>query len=330
MGLDGRPLLTHSLTRAGAFVEIVLLFPGQGSQKPGMGRDVAERFPAARDVFAAVDAALGTPLSRLMFDGPADELTLTHNAQPALLAHGAAVWAATRGAIGAHVVAAAGHSLGEFTAYHAVGSLELASAARLVRTRGELMLRAGEARPGAMAALLGDLSRPIEAICDEASRESGLVVPANYNTPGQLVISGEVAGVERAMELAKAAGVKRAVRLTVSGAFHSPLMEPALPGLRDALSAAALVDARAPVVVNVDARSVTRAGDARELLARQLVSPVRWIDVVQALAAAHPDALYVEMGPGAVLGGLVKKIAPVQVVPCGTAEDIEALLARTA
>src|SRR5215813_5760877 len=212
-------------------MDVVLLFPGQGSQKPGMGKDLAESIPVARDVFAAADAALGSPLSQLCFDGPAEELTLTHNAQPALLTHGAAVWAATRDVIGASVMAAAGHSLGELTAYYAAESMSLADAVRTVRRRGELMYESGVKRPGAMAAILGDTSRPIEEICVDATRDAGLVVPANYNGPGQVVLSGEEAGVERAMALSKDAGAKRAVRLKVSGAFHSPLMESAAAGL---------------------------------------------------------------------------------------------------
>lgn len=308
---------------------LVLLFPGQGSQKPGMAQDLAAAFPAARATLDAIDAALGTPLSTLMFEGPAEELTLTHNAQPALLAHGAAVWAVIREAAAPHVVAAAGHSLGEFTAYHAAGALDAAGAARLVRRRGELMFETGTARPGAMAALLGEPSRPIEEICADATREAGEVVPANYNCPGQLVISGEVAGVERAMELAKAAGVKRAVRLPVSGAFHSPLMQPALAGLEAALDAAALAEPAFPVWANVTAQPVTDAAEARTLLARQLTAPVRWTEQIAAMAAAHPDALYLELGPGSVLAGLVKKIAPqVRTAACGTAADVEQLLAQ--
>src|SRR5262249_12341595 len=159
---------------------IVLLFPGQGSQKPGMGKDLAEAFPAARDVFSQADEALGARISILCFEGPAAELTLTHNAQPALLTHGAAVWAATRDVIGASVMAAAGHSLGELTAYHAAESLNLIDAVRTVRRRGELMYESGVKRPGGMAAILGDTTRAIEEICEEASREAGLVVPANY------------------------------------------------------------------------------------------------------------------------------------------------------
>jgi [acyl-carrier-protein] S-malonyltransferase len=307
-------------------LDIVLLFPGQGSQKPGMGKDVADAFAAARDVFDRADEALGVALSTLCFEGPAEELTLTHNAQPALLAHGAAVWAATRDAIGANVVAAAGHSLGEFTAYHAAESLSVEDAVRVVRRRGELMYESGVKRPGAMAALLGETNRPIDEICAEASRDAGLVVPANYNCPGQLVISGEAGGVERAMALAKEAGAKRAVRLNVSGAFHSPLMETAAEGLADALDRAAFDDPHFAVYANVNAEAVTRADRAKALLLEQLSKPVRWTDEVRAMTDRYPDALYVEMGPGNVLVGLVKKIAPsVKTATCGTAAEVQQL-----
>jgi [acyl-carrier-protein] S-malonyltransferase len=310
-------------------MELVLLFPGQGSQKPGMGKDLADAYPAAREVFDAVDRALRTPLSRLCFDGPADELTLTHNAQPALFAHGAAAWAAVRARVEPRVLAAAGHSLGEFTAYEAAGALSVAAGARLVRRRGELMLQAGTARPGAMAAILGDLSEPVDALCDRASAEAAEVVPANYNSPGQVVVSGEVAGVERVMELAKAAGAKRAVKLNVSGAFHSPLMAPARDGLAAALYEAGLGAPALPVYSNVTALAVLEAEDARDLLLQQLTSPVRWTSVVESLAAAYPSALFVEMGPGNVLTGLVKRIAPsVATATCGTAAEVEALVQR--
>ncbi|HEY0776968.1 MAG TPA: ACP S-malonyltransferase [Gemmatirosa sp.] len=310
---------------------VVLLFPGQGSQTPGMAADVAAAFPAARATLDAVDEALGAPLSRLMADGPGEELTRTDNAQPALLAHGAALWAVLRDVLAARVVAAAGHSLGEFTAYHAADALTLAAAARLVRRRGQLMFAAGEQRPGAMAALLGEPNEPIEAICDVATRDVGIVVPANYNCPGQLVISGEVDGVERAMTLAKAAGVKRAMRLAVSGAFHSPLMQGAQAGLDEALEAAAVGEPAFPVYANVTAQPVRTAADARALLSQQLTTPVRWTETVRALATAYPDALYIELGPGTVLAGLVRKTAPaLRVVSCGTAAQVDTLLAEVA
>ena len=307
-------------------MDVILLFPGQGSQKPGMGKDLVDAFPAARDVFDRADAALGAPLSRLCFDGPAEELTLTHNAQPALLTHGAALWAAMRASIGASVVAAAGHSLGELTAYHAAESMGLEDAVRIVRRRGELMYESGVERPGTMAAILGDTSRPIEEICTEATREAGLVVPANYNCPGQVVISGEDAGVERAMTLCKEAGAKRAIRLKVSGAFHSPLMESAVDGLAEALDSASFDDPHFPVYANVDGQPVLKVERAKRLLLEQLSTPVRWSDEVLALAERYPRALYVEMGPGSVLVGLVKKIAPsLETATCGTAAEVDQL-----
>jgi [acyl-carrier-protein] S-malonyltransferase len=305
---------------------VVLLFPGQGSQAPGMGKDLAERFPVAREVFEAADVAIGAPLSRLCFDGPADELTRTLNAQPALLTHGAAAWAVVRDVLGPRVVAAAGHSLGEFTAYHAADALPLPEAVRLVRRRGELMFEAGVKRPGAMAAILGTLSVPIEQICEEASADAGVAVPANFNCPGQIVISGEAAGVDRAMELAKLAGGK-GKRLNVSGAFHSPLMQSAAIALSEAIDLAHLADPRFPVYANVNARPVKDAALARRLLLEQLTAPVQWSREIEALALLHPDALYVEMGPGSVLKGLVKKIDPsLAVVSCGTGADVDALL----
>jgi [acyl-carrier-protein] S-malonyltransferase len=305
---------------------VVLLFPGQGSQAPGMGKDLAERFSAAREVFLAADAAVGAPLSALCFSGPAEELTLTHNAQPALLTHGAALWAVVRDAIGSSVVAAAGHSLGEFTAYHAADALSLPEAVSLVRRRGELMFEAGQRRPGTMAAVLGSPSVSIEVICRQASEEAGLVVPANFNAPGQVVVSGEVAGVERAMALAKEAGAKP-IPLKVSGAFHSPLMTDAAVGLEKALDLAHFGDPRFPVYANVNAQPVESAALARRLLVEQLTAPVQWARELEHIAVLHPDALYVEMGPGVVLKGLAKKIAPsLKVVSCGTAADVDALL----
>jgi [acyl-carrier-protein] S-malonyltransferase len=291
-----------------------------------MSKDLAEAFPSAAEAWATVDAALGANLSTIAFDGPAEELTLTHNAQPALLTHGAIVWSLLKGALGSRVKAAAGHSLGEFTAFHAAGSLSLTDAAKLVRRRGELMLESGTARPGAMAAILGELQRPIDDICWEAS-SVGTVVPANYNAVEQTVISGEVAGVEKAMELAKAAGAKRAIRLNVSGAFHSPLMEPAATGLEKAIDAAAWSEPSCPVYCNVTASATTSAAAARSLLLKQLTSPVRWVDLIRAMAAAHPGATFVEMGPGNVLTGLLKRLAPDNPAKtCGTVAEVQAML----
>jgi [acyl-carrier-protein] S-malonyltransferase len=313
--------------------DIVLLFPGQGSQKPGMGKDLAAAYPAAARVFEQADDALGESLSNLCFEGPTDTLTLTHNAQPALLAHGAAVWSVARETIGDAVRATAGHSLGEFTAYHAAGAIGLSDAIRLVRRRGELMYESGLARPGTMAAILGDTDRSIDEICAEATAapEGGLVVPANYNSPGQVVISGEVAGVERAMELTKKAGARRAIRLPVSGAFHSPLMQTAWQAFGQTLSHVTFGDPSVPVYANVTAEPVTSATDAKRLLLEQLTAPVRWTQLVERLVRDFPGALFVEMGPGNVLTGLMKKIAPTaDCVACGTPADVDSLLTRTA
>ena len=308
-------------------MDVVLLFPGQGSQKPGMAKDLAEASPQARHVFELVDRTLGVLLSSLAFHGPEEQLTTTQNAQPALLAHGAALWAVTKEPLAPHVRAAAGHSLGEFTAYYAAGSLSLADAAMLVRRRGELMYDCGLKRPGAMAAILGLAEPKVEEACRRASVDGACVVPANYNTPDQLVISGEIAAVERAMELAKELGAKRAVRLKVSGAFHSPLMEVARPGLQQALEKAEFTAPAFPVFCNVSAQPVTQVGEARRLLLEQLTSPVRWTDVVRGLTTAHPGALFVEMGPGSVLTNLTKRIAPgVKTATCGTVPEVEHLL----
>jgi [acyl-carrier-protein] S-malonyltransferase len=296
-----------------------------------MGKDLADSFPIARAVFGEVDAALGADLSRLCFEGPAEELTLTRNAQPALFAHGAAVWALTRDALRPHVRAAAGHSLGEFTAYHAADAISLPGAALLVRRRGELMYETGTSRPGTMAAILGTLSKPIEEICKIASEDAGEVVPANFNTDEQIVISGETSGVERAMELAKEAGAKRAIKLPVSGAFHSPLMQPAVVGLTNAIATSAFTDPVYPVYSNVTAQPSTTAVEAKELLLRQLTSPVRWSTEVRNIATQFPDALFVEMGPGNVLTGLMGRLVKgSRTLACGTAAEVDKLLQMVA
>jgi len=292
-----------------------------------MGKDLADAFPVARGVFGEVDAALGYDLSRLCFEGPAEELTETRNAQPALFAHGAAVWALLKDALHPLVRAAAGHSLGEFTAYHAADAISLPGAARLVRRRGELMFETGTSRPGTMAAILGTTTTPIDEICKSATKEAGkVVVPANYNTDEQTVISGEIAGVERAMELAREAGAKRAIKLPVSGAFHSPLMQPAVVGLTDAIATSAFTDPLFPVFSNVTADASTTSVDAKDLLLRQLTSPVLWSTEIRNIARYFPDALYVEMGPGSVLTGLMGRLVNgARTFACGTATDVEKL-----
>jgi len=301
--------------------------PGQGAQKVGMGKDLAERFPAARDTFAAIDEALGVPLSRLMWEGPEEELVLTHNTQPAILAHSAAVFAVVRERLGA-VAAGAGHSLGEYSAYVAAGSFGAPDAARLVRRRGELMFEAGTRRPGAMSAVLGLDPAGVVAACAEASGADGVAVAANLNSPDQVVISGDPAAVTRAGEACKARGAKRVLPLKVSGAFHSPLMAPAVAGLEAALAGQRFADPAFPIVANASAEPVRTAARAVRLLAEQLTAPVRWIECMQASAALAPDATFIEIGPGSVLSGLLRKIVPgARSLTLGTAAEVEAFLA---
>ncbi|HYC32064.1 MAG TPA: ACP S-malonyltransferase, partial [Gemmatimonadales bacterium] len=271
----------------------VLMCPGQGAQKVGMGRDLAERFPEARAVFQAVDDALGVRLSRTMWEGPEDELTLTHNAQPAILAHSAAVLAVVAPKLGG-LGAAAGHSLGEYSAHVAARTLTVTAAATLVRRRGELMLAAGEARPGAMAAVLGLATAEVESACNEASGGDGVAVAANLNAPDQTVISGDPAAVSRAGEDCRARGAKRVIPLKVSGAFHSPLMTPAVDGLREALAATDFADPQFPVVANASAEEVRTGVDAKRLLADQLTAPVRWVGCMRRAAELAPGARFVE------------------------------------
>ncbi len=300
--------------------------PGQGAQKVGMGKDLAERFPAARDTFLAIDEALGAPLSRIMWEGPEDELTLTHNAQPAILAHSAAV-IAVAGERLAGAGATAGHSLGEYSAHIAAGSLSATDAARLVRRRGELMLMAGRRRPGAMAAVLGLDPATVEAACRDASQDGAVAVAANLNGPDQTVISGDPEAVSRAGDACKARGAKRVVPLKVSGAFHSPLMAPAAEGLAEALNGAAFRDPRCPVVANATAEPVRRAADAVRLLVDQLTAPVRWSDCMRTAAGLAPGATFIEAGPGNVLSGLLKRIVPeARALTLGTADEVERFL----
>jgi [acyl-carrier-protein] S-malonyltransferase len=307
-------------------VVTVVMCPGQGAQKVGMGKDLADRFAAARDTFAAIDEALGVSLSRIMWEGPDEELTRTHNAQPAILAHSAAVLAVAGEALGAPG-ASAGHSLGEYTAHVAAGSLSVTDAARLVRRRGELMHQAGTKRPGTMAAVLGLETAAVEAACREASANGEVAVPANLNAPEQTVISGDPEAVARAGEGCKARGAKRVVPLKVSGAFHSPLMEPAVDGLREALAGAAFRDPRFPVVANATAQPVRKAPEAMRLLVEQLTAPVRWVECMRAAAALAPGATFVEVGPGNVLAGLLKRIVPeAGTVTLGTADEVERFL----
>ena len=294
-----------------------------------MGQDLAERFPAARDTFQAIDAALEMPLSRIMFEGPEQELTATQNAQPAILAHSAAVLAAiARSPKVSRAVAAAGHSLGEYSAYVTTGALTPTEAAKLVRRRGELMHKAGLERKGAMAAVLGLSTADVEAICSAASSGSAVVVPANLNSPDQTVISGDPDAVQKASEACKSKGAKRVMPLKVSGAFHSPLMAPAASALRLALDKAEFGEVAFPVIANATAEIVKDPARARRTLADQLTAPVRWVDCMRRAAElAGDDALFVEIGPGTVLAGLLRRSVPgANVISLGTAAEVQQFL----
>jgi [acyl-carrier-protein] S-malonyltransferase len=311
-------------------VVTVLLFPGQGAQKPGMAKDLAEQFPAAAATLTAIDAALDTPLTSVMWQGTEADLTLTHNAQPAILAHSAAVLSVVRERLGGSVVAAAGHSLGEYSAWVAAGALEAPAAARLVRRRGALMHQAGTARAGAMAAVLGLSADAVETACHEVTDDGlGIVVAANLNAPDQTVISGDPRAVERAGELCKASGAKRVLPLKVSGAFHSPLMAPAVDGLREALRAVPFGRPGFPVFANATAEAVHDPDDALRLLGDQITAPVRWVATIRNIAAQWPEARWLELGPGSVLSGLLRKILPgATCTPLGTAQELDTFLAQ--
>jgi [acyl-carrier-protein] S-malonyltransferase len=289
----------------------VLVFPGQGSQKVGMGGAWAEASPAAARTLAEADEVLGEPLSRLIREGPEDELTLTANTQPAILTVSVAIHRALaeRG-IDLAPVAVAGHSLGEYSALVAAGALDFAEALALVRRRGELMQRAVPAGQGAMAAILGlDRDAVAGVVADAAAAGDGVVTVANDNSPGQVVVAGDAAAVGRAVALATERGARRATLLPVSAPFHSPLMAPAREGMTPYLAAAGIRDAAVPVVVNVDARAVTRGEDLRDALVRQIDSPVRWVESIELAARDFAADTFVEIGPGSVLTGLVRRIA---------------------
>ncbi|MEO7912119.1 MAG: ACP S-malonyltransferase [Roseiflexaceae bacterium] len=297
------------------------VFPGQGAQSIGMGRDLYAASIAAREIFDLADATLGFALTRLCFEGPEEALTATENAQPALLTVSAALLAVIADSIDIPSFVA-GHSLGEYSALVAADALDFTTALRLVRRRGELM---SEAREGGMAAIIGLDEAPLEQICHETSRDDAPVVIANYNSPGQLVISGAGVAVERACALAKERGAKRALPLKVSAAFHSPLMRAAAEGLAVALAEAVIVDARTPVISNVTAEPLTQADAIRRELIAQVTSPVRWIASVRRMAANGVDT-FVEIGPGSVLTGLIKRIvADTQLVNVSDLASAQAL-----
>jgi [acyl-carrier-protein] S-malonyltransferase len=284
----------------------VFLFPGQGSQSVGMGKDLAEQFEIARRRFEEAAHILGFDLARVCFDGPEEELRQTRVTQPALYVHSCILseLLAERGLTPAR---AAGHSLGEYSALYAAAAFGFADGLRLVKARAEAMQQAGQQNPGTMAAVVGLHDQVVRDVCREAE-EVGVVVPANYNSPDQIVISGEVAAVRKAVELAKARGAKLARELPVSGAFHSPLMKPAAESLAEAIVATPVAMPRIPVVSNVTARPHTDAESLRRLLTQQLLCPVRWSESMTELAAG--DVEWFEVGSGNVLAGLLKRTIP--------------------
>jgi [acyl-carrier-protein] S-malonyltransferase len=289
--------------------KIAFLFPGQGSQAVGMGRELAERYPVAAQTFAEADAALGFPLSRLCFEGPEADLRLTENTQPAIMTVSVAA-ARVLAEYGVEPALAAGHSLGEWSAHVIAGTLTFADAVRAVKARGHAMQQAVPPGQGAMAAVLALDAAQVAQACAEAARETGLVVQAaNLNSPGQTVISGAAAAVERASALCKAKGARRAVMLPVSAPFHCALMQPAQKEVARVLSGIAMREPRIPVAANVTGGLVTTAAETRDVLIRQVTGTVRWVDCVQALKITGAD-LFVEVGPGKVLCGLLKQIDP--------------------
>jgi [acyl-carrier-protein] S-malonyltransferase len=306
---------------------VAFIFPGQGSQSPGMGRGLAEKYAAAREVFEEADDALGFALSELCFNGPAEELQLTENTQPAILATSVAALRAAESEGLPRPDFVAGHSLGEYSALVAAGALKLGDAVRVVRKRGRYMQEAVPVGAGAMAAILGADIEAVESACAEARRDGEVCGPANINSPGQIVIAGSAAAVERAIPLLKARGAKRAVPLKVSAPFHCALMLPAQERLAEDLSRVEFKDLSVPLVSNVDARVVRAGEEARESLVRQVSSPVRWRGSVELLAGEGVET-FVEVGPGKVLCGLVRQTAPQ--ARCLNVEDATSLAATLA
>lgn len=308
--------------------KIAFVFPGQGAQTVGMGKDAYDSSPAARAVFERADEALGFKLSDIILNGPDEALKQTANTQPALLTVSTALLELLKDRIKPDYVA--GHSLGEYSALVAAGVMTFEDAVRTVRSRGEFMEAAVPGGQGAMAAVLGAERAALSALCEAVTAEAGAVELANVNCPGQIVVSGTAAGVAAVVERGKEAGAKRVIPLEVSGPFHSSLMKPAAERLEGVLSALPMSDAQVPVIANVTAEPVTAAGDIRSLLAEQVVSPVLWEDTVVKLIALGVDT-FVEIGSGTVLAGLIKKTdKSVKVYSASSMDTLNTVLAELA
>ena len=307
-------------------ISVAALFPGQGSQAVGMGRDLTQRWPSAARAFSAVDRGLESSLSDLCWNGPEDTLRLTENTQPALLAHSAAAWAVLSEA-GLEIGAVAGHSLGEYSAVVAAGGLGVADAARTVRLRGRLMQAAVPVGEGAMAAVIGLEDAQVVAACSEEEEAGGGTVAAvNFNSPGQVVIAGSTAAVDCAGERCKALGARRVLPLPVSAPFHSPLMAPAREGLEPTLRDLDIQPLRVPLYRNVDAAPVSASDDVREGLIRQVDTPVLWSAIIRRMLDDGFDT-FVEIGTGNVLCGLVRRIdRSATCYPAGTVETVEKVI----
>lgn len=298
------------------------LFPGQGSQYIGMAKDLFEKSVEAKEMIKTADDALGVNLSYIMFNGPEDQLKQTEYTQPAIFLHSVILASLIRTL---QPEAAAGHSLGEYSALVSANAIQFYDAIKLVRTRGKAMQQAGFDNPGTLAAIVGLQPNKVEELCREASAE-GIVQCANFNSPGQIVISGSIDGVRKAMELCKSNGAKLAKELVVSGAFHSPLMQSAKDSLQEALVLANIYDARFPVYANVTAKPVTKKDEIKNLLHEQVTSPVRWEETITNMIVDGFDEFY-EIGPGKVLHGLVKRINPdVKLFGIDKYEDLEQYL----
>lgn len=298
------------------------VFPGQGSQYAGMGKDLAENFPQARHAFEEANDALGMDLAKLCFDGPEEDLKLTANTQPAIVTTSIAALRVMQEEAGLVPDYVAGHSLGEYAALVCAGALSFEDAVRTVRQRGNFMQDAVPVGVGTMAAIIGLDAQVVDEVCDEVAQQE-VVAPANYNSPGQIVIAGHIAAVERAMALAKERGAKRALPLPVSAPFHCRLMEPAARQLEAVLGEVSVSDLTCPVISNVEAIPNRKADAVRDLLVKQVYSPVRWEESVRTMTAQGVDR-FIEIGPGKVLSGLIKRIARgSKIQNIGTVDDLK-------